>query len=151
MNKKSLNECELVGVNESVLQDVQSNYGDALPSSEMRYTHLEACDEESVNDKRPIMLWTHYFLLEQGYRIVEKLLLQNNKRQILLERNGKTSNKVNMKEISIEWCPTKDMVVNFMTKLLQGSHFRRLRDYIMGKVLSVKPNGAKGVTLKGNV
>ena len=77
--------------------------------------------------------------------------MQNNKRLILLERNGKTSSKVNMKESSIKWCPTKDMVANFMTKLLQGSHFKRLRDYIMGKVLSVKPNGAKGVTWKGNV
>jgi hypothetical protein len=37
-----------------------------------------------------------------------------------------------MKEIKIEWCPTKEMVADFMTKLLQGSHFRRLRDFIMG-------------------
>jgi hypothetical protein len=28
--------------------------------------------------------------------------------------------------------PTKDMVAHFMTKPLQGSHFRRLRDLIMG-------------------
>ena len=47
-----------------------------------------------------------------------------------------------MKEVSIEWCPTKDMVADFMTKPLQGSHFRRLRDIIMGKVRSVKPNAA---------
>ena len=45
-----------------------------------------------------------------------------------------------MKEISIEWCPTKDMVANFMTKPLQGSHFKRLRDIIMGKVYSFKSN-----------
>ncbi len=37
-----------------------------------------------------------------------------------------------MKEIKNEWCPTKDMVADFMTKPLQGSHFRRLRDLIMG-------------------
>ena len=37
-----------------------------------------------------------------------------------------------MKEIEIEWCPTKEMVADFMTKPLQGSHFRRLRDLIMG-------------------
>ena len=37
-----------------------------------------------------------------------------------------------MKEIEVEWCPTKDMVGDFMTKPLQGSHFRRLRDLIMG-------------------
>ena len=37
-----------------------------------------------------------------------------------------------MKEVEIEWCPTKEMVADFMTKPLQGSHFMRLRDLIMG-------------------
>ena len=46
---------------------------------------------------------------------------------------------VNMKKISFDWCPTKDMVDDFMTKPLQGSHFKRLRDITMGKVRSVKP------------
>jgi hypothetical protein len=45
-----------------------------------------------------------------------------------------------MKEVTIEWYPTKKMVADFMTKPLQGSHFRNLRDYIMGKVRNVKPN-----------
>ena len=96
--------------------------------------------------------------MAQGYGIVENLLLQDNKSLILLEQNGKSSSGkrtrhiniryffitdwVNMKEISIEWCPTKDMVADFMTKSLQGSHFKRLRDIIMGKVCSIKPNVA---------
>ncbi len=74
---------------------------------------------------------------------------------ILLEQNGKALNgkrtrdiniryffitdRVNMKEISIGWCPAKKMVADFMTKPLQGSHFRNLRDYIMGRVRSTKP------------
>jgi hypothetical protein len=103
----------------------------------------------------PIMLWTRYVLLSQGYGIVENLLLQDNKSSILLERNGKASSgkrmrhidiqyffitdRANMKEISIGWCPTKMMVTDFMTKPLQGSHFRNLRDYIMGRVRSRKP------------
>ncbi len=37
-----------------------------------------------------------------------------------------------MKEIEVEWCPTKETVADFMTKPLQGSHFRRSRDLIMG-------------------
>jgi hypothetical protein len=38
-----------------------------------------------------------------------------------------------MKEVEIEWCPTKKMVAKFMTKEpLQGGHFRRLHDLIMG-------------------
>jgi hypothetical protein len=44
-----------------------------------------------------------------------------------------------MKEISIGWCPIKKMVANFMTKPLRGSHFKNLRDYIMGRVRSTKP------------
>jgi hypothetical protein len=42
------------------------------------------------------------------------------------------TDRVNMKEVEIKWCPTKDMVADFMIKPLQGSHFRRLRDLITG-------------------
>ena len=97
----------------------------------------------------PIVLWTQYFLMAQGYGVMENLLLQDNKSSMLLERNGKASSgkctwhiniwyffitdRVNMKEVEIKWCLTKDMVADFMTKKpLQGSHFRRLRDLIMG-------------------
>jgi hypothetical protein len=102
----------------------------------------------------PIIIWTCYFLISQGYGIVD---LQDNKSLILLERNGKDSSskrtrhiniqyffvcdQVNMKEISFHWCPTKEMVADFWTKPLQGSHFRKLRDYIMGRVRCVKSNG----------
>ena len=44
-----------------------------------------------------------------------------------------------MKEISPNWCPTKEMVADFWTKPLQGSHFRKLRDFVMGRVRCVKP------------
>jgi hypothetical protein len=42
-----------------------------------------------VNDMMPIICWTLYFLLSQGYGIIENLLLQDNKSLILLERSGK--------------------------------------------------------------
>ena len=96
-----------------------------------------------VDDMMPIICWTCYFLLSQGYGIIENLLLQDNKSSILLERNGRVSSgkrtrhiniryffitdRVNMKEISIDWCPTKEMVADFMTKPLQGSLFKKLR------------------------
>ena len=53
-----------------------------------------------------------------------------------------------MKEISVHWCPTKGMVADFWMKPLQGSHFRKLRDYIMGRVRCVKPKGDAGSTSK---
>jgi hypothetical protein len=46
-----------------------------------------------------------------------------------------------MKEVTIGWCPaTKEMVADFMTKPFQGRQFRNLRDYIMRRVGSTKPN-----------
>jgi hypothetical protein len=47
-----------------------------------------------------------------------------------------------MKEVTIDWCPTKQMIADFMTKPLQvqGHQFRNLRDYIMGRVRSTKLN-----------
>jgi hypothetical protein len=44
-----------------------------------------------------------------------------------------------MKELTIEWCPTKQIVADFMTKPIHGSHFRHLRDNILGRVCSSKP------------
>ncbi len=107
----------------------------------------------------PIIIWTCYFLLLQGYGIVENLLLQDNKSSSLLEqiRNASSSkctrhiniqyfftDRVNMIEISPHCCPTKEMVADFWTKPLQGSHFRKLRDYIMGRVRCVKPKDDAG-------
>ncbi len=40
-----------------------------------------------IEDMMPIILWTCYFLLSQGYGVIENLLLQDNKSLILLERN----------------------------------------------------------------
>ncbi len=116
-----------------------------------------------VNDMMPIIHLTHYFLLSQGYGVVKNLLLQDNQSSILLERNGRAlrgkrmrhinihyffiSDWVNMKEVSLHWCPTKEMVLDdFWTKPLQGSHFRVLREYIMGRVRCVKPK-ADGVSV----
>jgi hypothetical protein len=126
--------------------------------------YVDASFAVHPNMRGHIILWTRYFLLSQGYGIVENLLLQDNKSAILLERNGKASSSkrtrhiniryffvcdsVNMKEISVHWCPTKEMVADFWTKPLQGSHFRKLCDYIMGRVWCVKPKGDAGSTTK---
>jgi hypothetical protein len=108
-----------------------------------------------VDDMMPIILWTCYFFLEQGYGVIEILLLQDNRSSILLERNGRASSnkrtrhinilyffisdQVNMKQVTIDWCPTKNMVADFMTKPLQRCQFRNLRDYIMGRIRSKNP------------
>jgi hypothetical protein len=116
----------------------------------------------SVGDMMPIFVWSCYFLMAQGYGVTQNLLLQDNKSSMLLERNGKASSRkctwyiniwyffitdrVNTKEVEIKWCPTKEMVADFMTKPLQCSHFRRLCNLIVG-MASIKkaknPNTSK--------
>jgi hypothetical protein len=102
----------------------------------------------SVDDCMPMILWTRYFLLEQGYDINENILFQDNKSAMLLEKNGRASSSKRAKHINVryyfvtdriakgelkmQWCPTTDMIADYMTKPLQGKLFRRFRDLIMG-------------------
>ena len=101
-----------------------------------------------VDDMMPSILWTRYFLKAQGYKVSDNVIFQDNKSTMLLERNGKASSskrtkhinvryffitdRISKGEVRVEWCPTKDMVADFMTKPLQGSVFRKFRDLIMG-------------------
>ena len=102
----------------------------------------------SVDDCMPIILWSRYFLLEQGYSVEDNILFQDNRSAILLEKNGKMSSSKRTKhinvryyfvtdritkgELKVQWCPTNDMIADYMTKPLQGKLFRRFRDIIMG-------------------
>jgi hypothetical protein len=45
----------------------------------------------SVDDMMPIIVWSCFFLMAQGYGVTQNLLLQDNKSSMLLEKNGKSS------------------------------------------------------------
>ena len=106
-----------------------------------------------VDDMMPSILWTRYFLKAQGYHVSDNIIFQDNKSTMLLERNGKASSskrtkhinvryffitdRISKGEVRVEWCPTKEMVADFLTKPLQGSMFRNFRDLIMG-ALTIK-------------
>ena len=101
-----------------------------------------------IDDVMPVVLWTRLFMEVQGYDVSENIVYQDNKSAILLEKNGKASSGKRTKHIniryffvtdmikkgrlSVEWCPTGDMVGDFCTKPTQGALFRRFRDMIMG-------------------
>jgi hypothetical protein len=103
-----------------------------------------------VDDMMPSILWTRYFLIAQGYNVKDNVLFQDNKSTILLEQNGRASSskrtkhinvryffitdRISKGEVRVEWCPTKDMVADFLTKPLQGSLFKKFRDLIMGSL-----------------
>ena len=94
-----------------------------------------------ADDFMPAICWTRYFLEAQGYKVRDNILYQDNKSAILLEKNGKASSSKRMKHINIRyffitdrvkegdvsliWCPTGDMIGDYMTKPLQGALFRK--------------------------
>jgi Reverse transcriptase (RNA-dependent DNA polymerase) len=101
----------------------------------------------AANDVMGQLIWTQNFLQDQGYSSTKTTLFQDNQSAILLEKNGRMSSskrtrhlniryffitdRIAAKELTVEYCPTEQMVADFFTKPLQGSLFRRLRDIVM--------------------
>jgi hypothetical protein len=100
----------------------------------------------AVDDVMPMVVWTKYFLGEQGYDVLPTIY-QDNMSAMLLEKNGRASSgkrtrhiniryffvadRVANKEVKIEHCPTDEMVGDYFTKPLQGAKFRQFRDAIL--------------------
>jgi hypothetical protein len=92
-----------------------------------------------VDDAMPSILWSLYFLQEQGYGTTHATIYQDNKSAILLETNGKFSSskrtkhikmkfffvkdKVDDGEVKIEHLPDEKMWIDMLTKPSQGSRF----------------------------
>ena len=100
-----------------------------------------------VHDILPQILWTSHFLNAQGYSVKCTVLKQDNKSSIQLEQNGRTSSskrtkhiqicnffimdKVDARDIEIEYCPTQDMCGDYFTKPVQGNLFNKLCSLLM--------------------
>ena len=101
-----------------------------------------------ADDAATMILWTRLFLLAQGCEVRENILYQDNKSAILLETNGKKSSgrrtralniryffladQVEKGNLEVEYCPTLEMIGDYMSKPLQGKLFLKLKDQIMG-------------------
>ena len=130
-----------------------ASYGTGAPMSMSRKQKLNTrssteAELVGVDDAINLILWTKLFLAEQGYKTMDTVLYQDNKSAILLEKNGKKSSSKRTRAINIryffvtdqvekgnlrvEYCPTGEMVADFMTKPLQGQQFERLKALIMG-------------------
>ena len=55
----------------------------------------------AADDFMPMLLWTNYFLRDQGYECSNTVLHQDNQSTILLEKNGKMSSSRRMKHLNI--------------------------------------------------
>jgi hypothetical protein len=105
------------------------------------------CELVGVDDAMCRIIWTRYFLIEQGYDPKESIVYQDNQSAMLLEKNGIASSskrtrhieiryffiadRIRTKELMVEYCPTEDMVADFFTKPLQGYLFYKLRALVM--------------------
>ena len=81
---------------------------------------------------------------------MSNIVYQDNKSAILLETNGRSSSSKRIKHINIQyyyvadrvakgyvkvdWCPTDQMIADFLAKPLQGKVFVEFRDKLMGVV-----------------
>ena len=99
---------------------------------------LVAADDVTV----PLM-WSKWFMEEQGCDITKPILLWDKKSAMLLEENGKQSSSkrtrhiniryffitdcIKCKEFQIDYCKTEEMWADFLTKPLQGKKFAVMR------------------------
>ena len=129
LNTKSSTEAELVGVDDALPFNIWSHY----------FLKWQGCHAMGVNPQNSA---------KQGVLGERNILYQDNTSSIKLENNGKASStkrtrhiniryftitdRVKNGEVTIEYCPTGDMIADFFTKPLQGSLFRKFRNLIMG-------------------
>ncbi len=93
-----------------------------------------------------LLLWTKHFLDEQGCK-AEHVLNQDNTSAIQLENNGRESagrrsrhldirffhikDRIANGDLTVKFCPTDQMVADFMTKPLQAKKFKKFKKEIM--------------------
>jgi hypothetical protein len=104
----------------------------------------------AVDNLIPQILWVRLFLKAQGFAVSNNILYQDNKSAMLLETNGHAAsskrtrhieiryyyeaNQVAKGDVRVVWCPTDEMIADFLTKPLQGKAFVKFRDFLMGAV-----------------
>ena len=86
------------------------------------------------SDYLPYNLWMIMFIGGQGYEIIDNLLCQDNQSTIRMLKNGRNlctensrhvhirlffvKDRVDKKEMKVEYCPTKIMLADYFTKPL---------------------------------
>ena len=159
-----------VDVSYGVHEDCKSHTGGAI--SWGRGVLLTKCQKQKLNVKSstegeivgvsdflPNMIWSRMFLEQQGYRLTDNVLYQDNQSAMKIILNGKRSSgtktkhmdnryfwikdRLKSEKIQVIYCPTAKMIADFFTKPLQGNLFRKLRDVVLGykHVNELKDNG----------
>ena len=101
----------------------------------------------STDDIIAKVIWTKNFIEAQGFTIQENLIHRDNQSTLKIEQNGKASSGkrtrhfnikyfyitdlIQQKEVSIKYCPTDQMIADYLTKPITGSKFHHFRKIIL--------------------
>ena len=102
----------------------------------------------AVSDGLTLIIWFRNLLLAQGYKLPPATVFQDNQSVIALYKNGKGSSstrtrhialkiffvgdRMDKKEIAVEYLPTEEMIADILTKPLVGRKFVEMRAKLMG-------------------
>ena len=102
----------------------------------------------AVDDVISKVLWTRLFLENQGLKIAMNIIYRDNQSSMKMELNGKSSSGkrtrhfnikyyyitdiIERKLAQIEYCPTSEMLADYMTKPIVGKKFNVLWKKILG-------------------
>jgi hypothetical protein len=118
-------------------------------STAQKLNTTSSCEAELVALSKGMQqsLWSSYFIEEQGYPRHPITVLQDNQSTVRLVENGRPTSELSRHIrigyfwlhdllvkgiIRLIYCPTENMIADLMTKPLQGSLFRTMRDRVMG-------------------
>ena len=101
----------------------------------------------AIDEKISKILWTKKFLEWQGFEIKLNIIYQDNTSTMKLAQNGKSSSGkrtrhfdiklfyitdlINRREVRVEYCPTDEMLADYMTKPTVGKKYHLFRDRIL--------------------
>ena len=101
----------------------------------------------AVDDKIAKVLWTKRFIEAQGFKVNLNIIYQDNQSTMKLANNGKASSGkrtrhfdiklfyvtdlIGKGEVTVQYCPTDEMIADYNTKPLVGAKFVKFRDLIM--------------------
>jgi hypothetical protein len=117
-------------------------------STKQRLNTKSSTESELVglSDSATQVIWTRNFIIAQGYDIKEAVIKQDNMSTIALANKGRSTSertrhvdiryffvkdRIDSREIKLEYLPTEQMVADILTKPLQGALFRTLRDSLL--------------------
>ena len=103
----------------------------------------------ALSDSTSQVIWTRDFLIHQGYEMGAADIMQDNKSTIMLAEKGRSTSektrhiniryffvkdRINSKEIQLNYLSTNEMIADILTKPLQGAQFIKMRNILLNYI-----------------